>query len=252
MHTNLIKKLNQLNLTFYQNQADSFDQSRTAGWRGWDKLKQLIADLYLKQGLDILDVGCGNGRFLKYLHTHLDVNGTYTGIDFSTKLLELAKKNLSGIPGFQINLEHIDLMADVKFRHINRAYNFIVVFGLLHHIPGYKTRLSLIETIMDFLQDSGFIILSFWQYQKSERIFSKRIREPELELILGEDYDNLENGDYLLRWSDSKLSRYCHSFSDEEIKAVLTEMQAKGLKIVNQYEADGKEGNLNKYVILAR
>ena len=60
----------------------------------------------------------------------------------------------------------------------------------------------------------------------------------------------LEEGDYLLDWDKSGLPRYCHYFSDEEIEKLIKDMRKHSIEVLTEYSADGKEGDLNKYLIL--
>jgi hypothetical protein len=60
--------------------------------------------------------------------------------------------------------------------------------------------------------------------------------------------DDLDEGDYLLRWGADGL-RYCHQTDAYEIG-----LWRKSLEVglVAHYHADGKEGDLNEYLIFER
>ncbi|WP_281624914.1 hypothetical protein [Senegalimassilia anaerobia] len=45
------------------------------------------------------------------------------------------------------------------------------------------------------------------------------------------------------------LYRYCHHFDEPEIERLLA-MVADSADLVSRFEADGKTGNLNEYVVL--
>lgn len=56
--------------------------------------------------------------------------------------------------------------------------------------------------------------------------------------------------DYLLGWQDTQgLYRYCHHFDEPEIERLLAAV-ADSAELVSRFEADGKTGNLNEYVVL--
>ena len=60
----------------------------------------------------------------------------------------------------------------------------------------------------------------------------------------------LPPNDYLLGWQDTQgLYRYCHHFDEPEIERLLA-MVADSADLVSRFEADGKTGNLNEYVVL--
>lgn len=64
--------------------------------------------------------------------------------------------------------------------------------------------------------------------------------------------DDLETGDYLLGWKNLPGQyRYCHHFSDAEIDRLIAEL-APHASVIASFSADGKTGDLNRYVVLRR
>ena len=69
-------------------------------------------------------------------------------------------------------------------------------------------------------------------------------------LLLANEIPELPPNDYLLGWQDTQgLYRYCHHFDEPEIERLLA-MVADSADLVSRFEADGKTGNLNEYVVL--
>src|ERR1700741_2300315 len=66
MDAKTINYLNNINRNFYATVADDFDQTRATAWPGWQRLLP-----YLSMPLSVLDVGCGNARFARFLHDDL-------------------------------------------------------------------------------------------------------------------------------------------------------------------------------------
>ena len=72
MQQETIKMLNQLNRDFYYRVADDFSESRQYYWPGWQKIP-----LFFKKNqqnakkIQVLDVGCGNARFAKFLKKNI-------------------------------------------------------------------------------------------------------------------------------------------------------------------------------------
>jgi len=81
---------NTLNKNFYSRNAESFSNTRAVVWAGWDKLFEHIAPPD-----SVLDVGCGNGRFFKAVK-QVNSEIEYLGVDSSTELIEIARKNFEG------------------------------------------------------------------------------------------------------------------------------------------------------------
>ena len=64
--------------------------------------------------------------------------------------------------------------------------------------------------------------------------------------------DALEPGDHLLGWQDGTSLRYCHHFEEREIDQLIEALPAGTVRPFERYSADGRAGNLNRYVLLRR
>lgn len=68
----------------------------------------------LKDGLSVLDVGCGSGAITADIAQR--ASGKVVGIDFSEHLIELAKKNYAHLPNLSFEVADInDYVSDEKF-----------------------------------------------------------------------------------------------------------------------------------------
>ncbi len=91
MTPEIAQKLIQINQTFYAGIADSFADSRKSPQPGFQRLLE-----YMPTGsLDLLDVGCGEGRFGRFVQAHQPLQ-KYVGVDFTTDLLAKARANTVG------------------------------------------------------------------------------------------------------------------------------------------------------------
>ena len=64
MKEKTINKLLQVNNEFYNKNSINFNRTRKLHWRGWENLN---FDIILKNKKELLDIGCGNGRLIKFL-----------------------------------------------------------------------------------------------------------------------------------------------------------------------------------------
>ena len=96
------------------------------------------------------------------------------------------------------------------------------------------------------LEPDGRLLLSTWQFLDSER--QRRKIAPWGAADIAER--DVEANDYLLTWRSGGFGLRYVTFVDlEEMRALAA---AAGLVLVDHFRADGREGDLNLYTILAR
>lgn len=236
MKHSTISLINKLNSDFYQKYSKPFDISRQSDWSSF---KKLVKSIDKSETLKVLDIGCGNGRFAKFIYENFNVI-EYIGIDNNEELIQSARnRNLPDYFSFKIG--------DIKDKIYQNQIcpNLIVCFGVMHHIASYKLRQSLIQKFVSNADIPGVAIISFWQFMKNPKYKNKLINPHDVEVNFGVPIDDLENRDYFLGWNgDSTSVRYCHYFVDDEI-----------IKLANSISYDYKifDGSLNdrmnRYVV---
>jgi len=245
--------LNALNRSFYGDHAEEFSVTREAPWPGWLRVLSAVENHYPAADLDILDVGCGNGRFAKFLAENLAGRRElhYLGIDASPAMLERA----GSLPLPFASTEYClwDLVeTPLREGFEARDFSLTVLFGLLHHVPDLLRRRELIQDAAYGLRPGGLLAFTCWQFERIERLRQKTIPWEAFNLTaeLPIDVEELEPGDRLLPWGDSgSVVRYCHFTDEEEIEQLTDGLP---LELVETYSADGREGNLNRYFIYRR
>ncbi len=94
------------------------------------------------------------------------------------------------------------------------------------------------------LAPGGVLALSTWQFLSSKRLADKQVDWAQI----GVDPADLEAGDALLPWNQGAHAlRYVHQLDLEEVQALAL---GAGLRLIDIFRAEGKEGNLNLYALL--
>ena len=254
--TSTAEQLSRITSEFYAQQVQSFSATRQAPWQGWQQCLDAMPQLLAGEKPSVLDVGCGNLRFARFLCGEAGiVPAKYFAVDNCRPLVESG--NVGG-QASQVTFIELDvirsLFDDTLFSQLTAPpCDLVVAFGFLHHVPGAKNRLRLLRTLLEKAKPGGFVCISFWQFMNNQKLADKAHETTAQGLqALGIDASELEKNDYLIGWQDkADIWRYCHHFSQEELDKLLVSL-GSDVQVCEQFSADGKENNLNRYVILQR
>lgn len=232
MDAEVVRRLVDLNARFYDRLADPFSTSRAAPQPGYERLLPYVPQEAL---VDVLDVGCGNGRFGRFLLAGgRSIN--YTGVDFSERLMSTG----GNVPGRRIRCD-LSLPGALSGPD---TYDLIACLSTLQHIPGRANRERLMRDMHAHLRPNGRLILANWQFLDSPR--QRRKLRPWADIGLPES--QIEPGDYLLSWQRGGTGLRYVALIDEAATRMLA--NAAYFRIIDQFRSDGREGDLNLYTIL--
>ena len=257
MKTETILKLNELNRNFYEQNAESFSQTRQSAWNGWTRLLSHIEHLASnRHPLRVLDVACGNLRFERFLADELGQEL----FDFSAcDNCDALVTGSFDIPCTFSEIDIVDELADGSSSCIGAkgAYDLVTCFGFFHHVPSADMRNALLRSLIDAAAPGGLIAISLWRYLENDALASKARRIMNLLANglaeeFGIDMSDLELGDAFLGWQqDEQTLRYCHSFDEAEIEDLI-KFASPLARCIDIYDADGKSGKLNSYLLFER
>lgn len=187
----------------YEKIASSFSDTRRGTWEEIAYICNLVPE-----GSSVLDLGCGNGRLVKELSRK---KVKYLGLDSSSSLLDLAKKQHPGAAFLEMDFTR-DL-SDLK-----QQFDFVISIAALHHLPGKALRLKVFKEIRKLLKPSGQFYLTVWNLQ----------RPPYRKYLYLSRFLNFGRygwNDTFIPWKASKQTvwRYYHAFSTEELDQLLQE-----------------------------
>jgi SAM-dependent methyltransferase len=271
------QQLLQLSTDFYRAHATGFDASRGhQPWPGWQRLLESLPNPEeMTRPLSVLDVGCGNARLATFL-ANAGQPLRYVGVDANAALLDAARERLPPDLATQVELVEADFLATRSpgSELPQGPFDFVALFGVLHHVPGQDWRTLLFRELVRRTTPGGVIAVAAWQFLGRERFDRKGVAWEDIGPTLGHSIDpaHLEAGDVLLRFgSNPKMPpRYCHQVADAELDAIDAPFPAASgegsselddtagpthdivVDPLDDYRADGSEGDLNRYRVLQR
>jgi SAM-dependent methyltransferase len=243
--------LDRINRDFYASGAAlEFSRTRQNPWPGWYRVVDALPEKP-GDGISVLDVGCGNGRFTVCLTERLAERYFYLGIDASETLLGEARGR--NLPPDRFRFERSDFVEQPPARYRDgKGYDLILVSGVLHHVADFDRRRALLSSLLDCLSPEGLVAFTLWRFRAYER-FEKKLISWEAynqEAERPVDVADLEPGDHLLSWGSSpEPVRYCHFADEKETERLLSSLPAYS---VDAFDSDGKNGALNHYRVLRR
>jgi len=230
------KKINEIICSlgdFYKNHAEEFSKTRQNPWPGWEKCLDKVKDNFNQKDLSVLDIGCGNGRFFKFLADFSPYELNYLGLDNSDYLLVEAVLKYPMAKFTYLNV--FSNLGEIKSKH-----DAVCVFGLTHHLPDNDFRLAWLKSLVPFINNDGLLLLTFWDLSSDRRS------------IKLERAKDLDDNDFYYTWKDTSDKRYVHLFDDNELSKIKSCLTQGGLALVDEFYSDGKSGKLNKYLIFKR
>ncbi len=244
MHPDVQERLLDLNRQFYAIVADEFDRTRQSLPAGMVTLARQLTTKLPATGR-ILDVGCGNGRFARALAA-AGFCGDYTGLDGDVQLLALATEQTAECTGLSCRFAQVDLALPAWVAAAGDVpYDAVVCLAVLHHFPGYGLRRRLLAEMAGLLAPEGRLALSTWQFLSVGRFVERGVTWESIGLREAD----VEPGDALLTWNQgAQAVRYVHNLNLTEVTQLAADCR---LTIVETFRADGKEGNLNLFAVMA-
>lgn len=198
-----IEEINVKNV--YNAIAKEFSQTR---YRPWSCVEEFLDDV--KSGSKIGDIGCGNGKNMKY---RKDCNNY--GCDFSEELVDICRKD-------GLNTIYGDVL-DIPYE--SESFDYTICIAVIHHLSTCEKRKKAIEEIMRVTKKGGKAMILVWALEQpsdSRRKFKEQ--------------------DNMVSWKDKKGNllgeRYYYVFKKDELESLIN----SEIKIIKSFYELGNWG----------
>lgn len=178
-------------------------------WHGtrrhsWDEVSEVIAKhihIYRSEhdeNIQILDLGCGNGRLIDTLR-NLDLNeNNYLGLDPSRELINIAQNQYREY-SFEIN-------NGLEINLPNRTeFDIVISLAALHHVPP-EYQDEWLHEVYNSLRVGGLFIITVWQLTDSFGTRNHTVHK------------KLNDKNYMLGFAQHTDIRYVYNFDFEELQ----------------------------------
>ncbi|MCL2169805.1 MAG: class I SAM-dependent methyltransferase [Defluviitaleaceae bacterium] len=165
-----------------------------AGYK--DVMNIIFNEIMAKKPCAVLDIGIGTGVLASRLY---DFGNSITGVDFSQKMLEIAKENMPNA-----TMIYHDITFGVPDELKGQKFDFIVMTYSVHHLSD-AAKLLLFHDLAKLLNPAGKIIVGdvAFETESSQQVCidasGDEWDEDEYYIIMSEMAENLEDFDYTYR-----------------------------------------------------
>ncbi|HMR01064.1 MAG TPA: methyltransferase domain-containing protein [Candidatus Gracilibacteria bacterium] len=208
----------------YGNIAESFSSTRHYIGREFTTFLP-----YLQKAKNILDLGCGNGRFVRFLEQE-KLKAHYIGMDNAKEFIEICQKEFprhTFKEGDQLNIPLSDETQDL-----------ILNIRAFHHLPSKKHRINALKEMHRVLNNKGILIISVWNLWQLK--YWKQLVTAIIRSIIS--FGSYAYNDTFIPWQKHH-KRYYHAFTQKELKKIL---EQGDFNILQQYKV-GKD-----FIIIAQ
>ncbi len=187
----------------YDNFAVTFSNSRKN--LHWPELDSIILDMRNQGYKSVLDIGCGNGRFLEQLTVESEKwimweKFQYLGVDSSEWMITEARKLHP-----EYHFEVIDMINIGDIVSENLQFDALIFLASFHHLESLEERIKVLQDARKLLAPWGRIYMTNWNLREIEKY----------------EKSHQGNGDYAIKIGE--FSRYYHGFTTEELAGLFEE-----------------------------
>ena len=146
--------------------ADSLDTI----FRRWFQNPKKILKPYIKEGITVLDLGCGPGFFSVELAKMVGSSGKVIAADLQEGMLQKLQEKIKGTELEKRITLH---KCEVDKIGLNENVDFVLTFYVMHEIPDQNNLFTEIKTI---LKPNGQILIVEPPFHVSKKAFEKTIQ----------------------------------------------------------------------------
>ena len=207
----------------YDKISAHFSQTR---YKPWPQVSEFLNSL--EKDSYVLDIGCGNGKYLS-VNENLKTFGT----DRSGNLLSIAKEKNENSQFF--------IADSLKLPIRTESFDAAISIAVIHHFSNELLRIQALREIFRIVKKGGLILVYVWAMEQKEKKFTEQ--DNFVPWHLQNKYENetkvetLENGPNIMK--DKKIDctvyqRYYHVFYKGELEDIINKT-GDNFEIVKSY-----------------
>lgn len=183
----------------YDNFARTFSESRRD--HPWPEIDSILADIKTRGYMSILDIGCGNGRFLEEVEKQWYIFSSYLGLDSSLGMIEEARWLHPNSEFGVCDMLMLDEFPVIQWT----VFDAVLFLASFHHLQTHEESTIVLGNIKKFLAPGWRIYMTNWNLRAQPRY----------------EKNHQWNGDFSIKIGT--YSRYYHGFTLDELESLFHE-----------------------------
>lgn len=151
---------------YFDNVADTWDE-RFFTPKLSQFLEELVPQLGLTSGQNVLDVGTGTGVIIPFLIKAIGSEGSVTAIDSSEKMIQICKTKHSQFKNVYVHFGNIE-----KQNFTKETFDAVVCFGVFPHLENQQKALRNISKV---LKSGGKLIIAHAMSSEELKIHHEKV-----------------------------------------------------------------------------
>jgi len=122
---------------------------------------------FIKEGMTVMDLGCGPGFFTFEMAKLVGPTGKVTAVDLQDGMIEIVRKKITN----SILEKNIELHKCQNDKiGLSKTFDFILIFYMLHEVPDQSIFL---QEVFSLLNPGGIVLISEPKFHVTESDFDK-------------------------------------------------------------------------------
>lgn len=138
-------------ILFFDRLSETWDDNEVLSTP--DKILEILSELDIRKGMEILDLGTGTGVLVPYLSSMVGDNGKVTALDISEGMLGQARKKYGNVANVTFILQ------DFEKEEVSGKYDLVLLYCVFPHLHFPEQTLK--RLALTNLKEKGRIIIAF-------------------------------------------------------------------------------------------
>jgi len=200
--------LDKINLDTYEVIAKEFSDTRAYVWQCVKDFTELI-----KPNIDILEIGCGNGKNINYILNHVDCQ--MIGVDTCQNFVDMCKANK-----FKVYNNNI-----LNLQFNDNSFDYVLCVAMFHHLLTEEDQKKAMKEILRVLKSGATCMITCWATEQPNSNDIKKFKFDEgINIVPWKGRFELNKTRYYYVFSEKMFREFFNKYTEIRIIKIYNEV----------------------------